>query len=100
MKLDDLMTKVAEYGIAVLPTKLKSTGAKMLVGGGTVVAVKKARGMIQAAGLVDESGEVDMETLTEMARASFKAAGKVDVLGGALSFDAQDAEDLIAYVTR
>jgi hypothetical protein len=56
--------------------------------------------MIQAAGLVDESGEVDMETLTEMARASFKAAGKVDVLGGALSFDAQDAEDLIAYVTR
>lgn len=57
-------------------------GAKMLIGGGTVVAVKKARGMIQAAGLVNETGEVDMETLTEMARASFKAAGKVDVLGG------------------
>lgn len=100
MKLEDLMTKIAEYGISVLPTKAKSVGAKMLIGGGTVVAVKKARGMIQSAGLVDETGEVDMETLTEMTRASFKAAGKVDILGGALSFDAQDAEDLIAYVMR
>lgn len=100
MKLDELMNKVTEYGISVLPTKAKSVGAKMLIGGGTVVVAKKAREMIQSAGLVDGIGEVDMETLTEMARASFKAAGKVDVLGGALSFDAQDAEDLIAFVMR
>lgn len=98
MKLDDLMTKIAEYGITVLAGKAKSTGAKMLIGSGTVIAVRKARAVIETAGLVDGAGEVDVDTLAEALRAGFKAAGKVSVLGGALGFDANDAEELIAYV--
>lgn len=100
MKLATLLEKINEYSVTVLASKAKTWPAKFMIGAGTVAMANKAEDFIRATGLVDEDGDVDIATLHKFVAAGFKTAGHVDLFGGILGFDPEDAEDFFMYLNR
>ena len=98
MKLELLLDKLNEYAVNVLSAKAKSWPAKFMIGAGVVAMRQKAREFISAAGLVSAEGDIDISSLHNIVSSGFKTAGHVDLFGGVLGFDPEDAEDFFSYI--
>lgn len=98
MQISDLIAKVREFAATVLVGKAKSWMTKFAIGAGMEAVADKAEGFIRATGTVAADGFVDIEKLHRIVTAGFGSAGHIDLLGGLLGFDPQDAEELFAYI--
>lgn len=98
MKLELFLDKINEYAVNVLSTKAKSWPAKFMIGAGVVAMRQKASEFIRAAGLVSAEGDIDISSLHNIVSSGFKTAGHVDLFGGVLGFDPEDAEDFFSYI--
>ena len=98
MKLELFLDKINEYAVNVLSAKAKSWPAKFMIGAGVVAMRQKASEFIRAAGLVSTEGDVDISSLHNIVSSGFKTAGHVDLFGGVLGFDPEDAEDFFSYI--
>ena len=98
MKLELFLDKINEYAVNVLSTKAKSWPAKFMIGAGVVAMRQKASEFIRATGLVSAEGDIDIPSLHNIVSSGFKTAGHVDLFGGVLGFDPEDAEDFFSYI--
>lgn len=98
MKLELFLDKINEYAVNVLAAKAKSWPAKFMLGAGAVAMRQKASDFISATGLVSAEGDVDISALHDIVSSGFKTAGHIDLFGGVLGFDPEDAEDFFSYV--
>lgn len=100
MKLDELEQKVNSYALTVLAPKAKSWSAKFALGAGSVGMKDRIGPFVEMTGAMREDGEIDMDVLHRVVMAGFQAAGHVDLFGGIVGFDPQDAEDLFTYLGK
>ena len=100
MKLDELEQKVNSYALTVLAPKAQSWSARFAIGAGSVAMKDKVGSFVRMAGAMREDGEVDMDVLHRVVMAGFETAGHVDLYGGIVGFDPQDAEELFSYLGR
>lgn len=100
MHIDNLTDKLSEYVLAVLAPKAKSWSAKFALGAASESMRGRIRPFVGTTGAMAADGDVDMAELQRVVKAGFEAAGHVDLLGGMLGFDPQDAEDLFAWLGR
>lgn len=98
MKLEIFLDKINEYAVNVLATKAKSWPAKFMIGAGAVAMRQKASDFISATGLVNAEGNIDVSSLHNIVSSGFKTAGHIDLFGGVLGFDPEDAEDFFSYI--
>ena len=98
MKLELFLDKINEYAVNVLSTKAKSWPAKFMIGAGAVAMRQKASEFIRAAGLVNAEDNIDVSSLHNIVSSGFKTAGHIDLFGGVLGFDPEDAEDFFSYI--
>ena len=98
MKLELFLDKINEYAVNVLSSKAKSWPAKFMIGAGAVAMRQKASDFISAAGLVNADGDIDVSLLHNIVSSGFKTAGHIDLFGGILGFDPEDAEDFFSYI--
>lgn len=98
MKLELFLDKINEYAVNVLAVKAKSWPAKFMIGAGAVAMRQKASDFIGATGLVNAEGNVDVPSLHNIVSSGFKTAGHIDLFGGVLGFDPEDAEDFFSYI--
>jgi hypothetical protein len=98
MKLELFLDKINEYAVNVLAAKAKSWTAKFMLGAGAVAMRQKASDFISTTGLVNAEGEVDVASLHKIVSSGFKTAGHIDLFGGILGFDPEDAEDFFSYI--
>ena len=98
MKLELLLDKLNEYAVTVLAAKAKSWPAKFMLGAGAVAMRQKTSDFISATGLVSPEGDVDISLLHNIVSSGFKTAGHIDLFGGVLGFDPEDAEDFFSYI--
>lgn len=98
MNTEELSAKVLEYARSVLAPKAKTWPAKFMIGAGSVSIARKAPSFALMAGAVSGDGTVDMPVLHEVVKSGFEAAGHLDLPGGLLGFDPQDAEDLFTWL--
>lgn len=98
MKLELFLDKLNEYAVNVLAAKAKSWPAKFMLGAGAVAMRKKASDFISATGLVNAEGDIDVASLHNIVSSGFKTAGHIDLFGGVLGFDPEDAEDFFSYI--
>lgn len=98
MKIEQLIGKISEYSQTVLVCNAKSWAARFALGAGTEAMLGRADQFIRATGTVSGDGEVDIAALHRIVASGFKSAGHVDLFGGLIGFDPQDAEDLFSYI--
>lgn len=97
MDIHQLEAKVSEYVATVMVPKAHSWQAKFALGAGARAMAGRLEPFVRAAGVVN-GDDVDVGALREIVLAGFRSAGHVDVFGGLLGFDPQDAEELFDHV--
>lgn len=98
MQLNDLSARVCEYATTRLLPKAQGWLAKGAIGGFMPLVPGNLEKLARMTGTLDESGAVDVDQMKLIVTSGFKAAGHLDLLGGAIGFDPSDAEDLFRFL--
>ncbi|MGM9863780.1 MAG: hypothetical protein ACI305_05930 [Lepagella sp.] len=98
MTSEVLCTKVCEYATTILAPRAKSWTAKFAIGASIPMIRQKIPKMLSVFDVVGKDGEVDILRLETSVLGGFQSAGHLDLFGGVIGFDKEDAKALFDYL--
>lgn len=98
MKSFEIADSVIEYANTVLAGKAKDWRTKFAIGFGAASYRNKLIETIESMGFKSENDSINMQNLKNAVIAGFKAAAKVELFGGVVVLDKEDAEDLFRFL--